>query len=200
MPKALVDTGSGPWVVRSLAVLEACDPRLVVIGASAEKVSALVPADVRVVTNPEYQQGMGSSLRAGLTALTALAGLAKVPAHTTATGAIAEPPIDAALVMLVDLPGVGAEVIARVLAAARACDVRAGDVRAGDVRSALVRAAYDGQPGHPVLLGRDHWAGAAAAVSGDRGARDYLSTRAVWLVECADIGSGMDVDRPTASG
>ena len=195
MPKALVDTGSGPGVVRSLAVLEACDPRLVVIGASAEKVSALVPADVRVVTNPEYQQGMGSSLRAGLTALTSLAGLAKVPAHTTATGTIAEPPIDAALVMLVDLPGVGAEVIARVLAAARA-----GDVRAGDVRSALLRAAYDGQPGHPVLLGRDHWAGAAAAVSGDRGARDYLSTRAVRLVECADIGSGMDVDRPTASG
>ena len=35
MPKALVDTGSGPWVVRSLVVLEACDPRLVVIGASA---------------------------------------------------------------------------------------------------------------------------------------------------------------------
>jgi len=190
MPKALVDTGSGPWVVRSLAVLEACDPRLVVIGASAEKVSALVPADVRVVTNPEYQQGMGSSLRAGLTALTALAGLAKVPAHTTATGATAEPPIDAALVMLVDLPGVGADVIARVLA----------DARAGDVRSAVLRATYDGQPGHPVLLGRDHWAGAAAAVSGDRGARDYLSTRAVRLVECADIGSGMDVDRPTASG
>lgn len=187
MPKALVDTGSGPWVVRSLAVLEACDPRLVVIGASAEKVSALVPADVRVVTNPEYQKGMGSSLRAGLVAL---AGLAKVPARTTSTGATTEAPIDAALVMLVDLPGVGAEVIARVLEAARA----------GDVRSALLRAAYDGQPGHPVLLGRDHWAGASAAVGGDRGARDYLSTRGVRLVECADIGSGLDVDRPTASG
>jgi CTP:molybdopterin cytidylyltransferase MocA len=103
----------------------------------------------------------------------------------------AEPPIDAALVMLVDLPGVGADVVDRVLAAARA---------GGDVRSAVLRAGYDGRPGHPVLLGRDHWSGASAAVSADRGARDYLSAQAVRLVECADIGNGIDVDRPTGHG
>ncbi len=184
MPKALVDNGSGPWVVRSLAVLAACDPRLVVIGASAAQVAALIPADVQVITNPDYQQGMGSSLRAGLAALSTVPAL---PTSTTAdSAAIAEPPIDAALVMLVDLPGVGAEVIARMLVAARA----------GDARSALLRAAYDGQPGHPVVLGRDHWAGVSAAADGDRGARDYLSARAVRLVECADIGNGIDVDRP----
>ena len=68
--------------------------------------------------------------------------------------------------------------------------------RDGDVRSALLRAAYDGQPGHPVVLGRDHWAGVSAVADGDRGARDYLSAQAVRLVECADIGSGMDVDHP----
>lgn len=182
MPKALVDNGSGPWVVRSLAVLEACDPRLVVIGASAAQVAALIPADVQVVTNPDYQQGMGSSLRAGLTALTA---------QSVVSVQNAEPPIDAALVMLVDLPGVGADVVDRVLAAAAA---------GGDVRSAVLRAGYEGRPGHPVILGRDHWAGVAAAATGDRGARDYLSAQAVRLVECADIGNGIDVDRPTGHG
>jgi len=190
MPKALVDTGSGPWVVRSLAVLEACDPRLVVVGARADQVAALVPVDVRVVTNPAYQQGMGSSLRAGLLALTAMSEVSVQGMGSAQTAQCDEPPIDAALVMLVDLPGVGVDVVARVLAAARA----------GDVRSALLRAAYDGRPGHPVLLGSDHWAGVSAAVTGDRGARDYLSARGARLVECADIGSGMDIDRPTAPG
>jgi len=180
MPKALVDTGSGPWVSRTLDILEDCDPRLVVIGASAEQVAALVPADVRVVTNPDYQQGMGSSLCAGL------AALAEAPTRTGTTRATAVSPIDAALVMLVDLPGVGVEVIAHVLAAARA----------GDVRSTLLRAAYDGRPGHPVLLGRDHWAAVSLSATGDRGARGYLSGQAVRLVECADIGSGVDVDQP----
>jgi len=187
MPKAQVDTGSGPWVVRSLAVLEACDPRLVVVGAGADQVAALVPADVLVVPNPDYQQGMGSSLRAGLTAL---AAFLEVSGQTRATGAGADPPIDAAVVMLVDLPGVGADVVVRVLAAARD----------GDVRSALLRAAFDGQPGHPVVIGRDHWAGVSAAASGDRGARDYLSAQAVRLVECGDIGSGTDVDHPLGRG
>jgi len=156
---------------------------LVVIGASAAQVAPLLPVDVRVITNPDYQRGMGSSLRAGLAALSAPAD---APPNTAHMGGVAEPPIDAALVMLVDLPGVGTEVIARVLGAARS----------GDVRSALLRAAYDGRPGHPVLLGADHWAGVCAAAEGDRGARDYLSARAVRLVECADIGNGIDVDRP----
>ena len=50
---------------------------------------------------------------------------------------------DAALVSLVDLPDVDAAVVARVL-----------DV-AGEGAGVLARAAYDGVPGHPVLLGRD---------------------------------------------
>ena len=58
----------------------------------------------------------------------------------------------------------------------------------------LARAAYDGVPGHPVLLGRDHWAGVAAAATGDRGARDYLAAADVVLVECGDLASGRDVD------
>ena len=91
------------------------------------------------------------------------------------------PDAAACLVSLVDLPDVGAEVVRRVLAAATGPQV-------------LARAAYDGEPGHPVLLGRDHWAGVRETAAGDRGARDYLAARDVTLVECGDLATGHDVD------
>jgi CTP:molybdopterin cytidylyltransferase MocA len=91
----------------------------------------------------------------------------------------------AAMVTLVDLPDVGPDVIARLLG---------GEVTA----ATLARAAYDGSPGHPVLLGRDHWSGVGETAAGDRGARDYLATHDVELVECGDLATGRDVDvRPT---
>jgi CTP:molybdopterin cytidylyltransferase MocA len=51
-------------------------------------------------------------------------------------------------------------------------------------------------PGHPVLLGRDHWDGVIETAGGDQGARAYLSSREVTLVECGDLASGRDVDAP----
>ena len=157
-----------------------------VIGASAREVAALIPPGIRVVTNQEYEQGMGSSLRAGLDAL-------------SGADRLDEESVDAALVMLVDLPGVGPDVIARIIAGAGPPDV---------ARSALLRAGYAGAPGHPVLLGRAHWGGVRAQArfdlfkfrGVDRGARDYLSSRPVDQVECGDIGSGIDVDRPDQLG
>jgi len=89
---------------------------------------------------------------------------------------------DAALVSLVDLPDVDAAVVARLVAASQG-------------RGDLARAAYDGVPGHPVLLGRDHWAGVVASATGDRGARDYLAAHDVDLVECGDLATGVDVDQ-----
>jgi CTP:molybdopterin cytidylyltransferase MocA len=98
------------------------------------------------------------------------AGLAALPAGPVA-----------AVVSLVDLPDVDAAVVRRVLAA-------------GAGAGTLARATYDGVPGHPVLLGRDHWAGVAATASGDRGARDYLGSQDVTVVECGDLATGRDVD------
>ena len=89
---------------------------------------------------------------------------------------------DAAVVSLVDLPDVDAAVVARLVAASRGHDD-------------LARASYGGVPGHPVLLGRDHWAGVVASATGDRGARDYLAAHDVDLVECGDLATGADVDR-----
>ncbi len=99
------------------------------------------------------------------------------------TGLLALEPTDhdVALVSLVDLLDVDGAVVARLAAAATGPDV-------------LARAAYDGVPGHPVLLGRDHWAGVVETSTGDRGARDYLASHEVELVECGDLATGADVD------
>lgn len=93
---------------------------------------------------------------------------------------------EAAVVSLVDLPDLDAAVVRRLLLE-----------REGD--EALVRASYRGRPGHPVVIGRAHWAGVAASASGDEGARSYLAVHDVELVECGDLASGHDVDRPTAA-
>ncbi|PXY27584.1 nucleotidyltransferase family protein [Prauserella muralis] len=167
-PKALVRLDGEALVARAARVLAegGCEPVVVVLGARAEQARPLVPGGVLVVEASGWAEGMGASLRAGLGAL---AGLTPAP--------------DAALVHLVDLPGVGAEVVARL-----------GALAAPD---AVARAAYDGVPGHPVLFGRRWWAAIAATAEGDRGARRWLSGRDdVRLVECGDIGAGTDVDTP----
>ena len=172
-PKALVrPVDDGPTLVESaVATLRASGIAMVVVvvGADAETVWPLAASTAaEVVVAADWAEGMGASLRAGLRHLTA---------DTTS------PPPDVALVTLVDLPDVTAEVVTRVLATA------------GDVGSAtLVRAAYDGVPGHPVAIGREHWAGVSAAAEGDRGARDYLRVTAHHLVECGDLATGRDVD------
>ena len=167
-PKALVRLDGEPLVRRAVQVLAdgGCAPLVVVVGAAAEEVEPLLPAGVRAILAQDWAEGMGASLRAGLTAIQAL-----------------DPVPDAALVHLVDLPGVTAAAVARLVA------------RAGP--DALVRASYDGRPAHPVLLGRAHWPGVRAAANGDAGARAYLSGRPdLDLVECGDLAVPDDVDTP----
>jgi CTP:molybdopterin cytidylyltransferase MocA len=82
----------------------------------------------------------------------------------------------------VDTPGVGADVVARLVGRA--------------APDTLLRATYDGRPGHPVLLGRDHWAAVVASAAGDRGARDYLREHRAVDVECGDLADGTDIDTP----
>ena len=93
---------------------------------------------------------------------------------------------DAAVVSLVDTPDLTAAVVRRVLSE-----------REGD--EALARASYHGRPGHPVVLGRAHWAAVVAGASGDVGARDYLAGRDTVLVECGDLATGQDVDERTSA-
>jgi len=173
-PKALLRDPRGvPYLDRAVGVLldSGCTGVTVVLGASAAEARALLddvgwsedPA-VDVVVAPGWAEGMGASLRTGLTALTGRED-------------------DAALVTLVDLPDLDEAVLSRVLAA-------------GSGASSLVRATYDGEPGHPVLIGRDHWAGVLVTAEGDQGARAYLSAHEPVTCECGDLATGRDLDTP----
>ena len=120
----------------------------------------------------DWAEGMGASLRAGL-------------GHLLET----DPDSTAALVTLVDLPDVTAEVVLRLRETVAGASAEGAD-------QVLVRASYDGVPGHPVVLGRAHWAGVIDTARGDRGARDYLTAHRdrVVLVECGDLATGADQD------
>jgi molybdopterin synthase catalytic subunit len=169
-PKALVvDDAGTPWVAARVAALRegGCDPVLVVLGAAADEARELLPDGAAVVVAEEWAEGMGASLRAGLAAATRL-----------------EPPVDAVLIALVDTPGLTSTAVARVLGACPGAS------------SALAQGTYEGRPGHPVLLGREHWDGIARVARGDRGARDYLAGRDVLAVEVGDVADSRDVDVP----
>ena len=178
-PKALLSdrTGTPRTLVAARDLLAGgCQEALVVLGAAAPEAARLLAdhtsADARisVVRAAAWEQGMGLSLHAGLTSLTA-----------------APRSVAAVLVTLVDLPDVGAAVHRRVAAEWAAAGARS---------DALLRATYAGRPGHPVLLGRRHWAPLRAELAGDTGAHRYLQRHTVREVSCDDLATGRDVDRP----
>ncbi|CAM5561996.1 Nicotine blue oxidoreductase [Streptomyces sp. ADI98-12] len=168
-PKALLEYGGRPLVEHAVAALRAggCARVHVVLGAAATAVRERADlAGCVIVENPAWATGMGSSLRAGLASL-----------EDVGAGA--------ALVCLVDQPGIGAAAVARLHAAYRG-------------PGTLAAAGYAGRRGHPVLFGAAHWAGVAAGAAGDQGARSYLAMHAggLALVECGDIAEPHDIDTP----
>src|SRR5580765_2291291 len=102
-PKALVELHGEPLVRRALRVLSdgGCSPLVVVLGAAAPDVRALLPPEALAVVEPGWREGMGASLRAGLAALARL-----------------DPPPEAVLIHPVDLPGVTVAAVARLAALA----------------------------------------------------------------------------------
>lgn len=168
-PKALVRLGGEPLVTRALRVMAGADLAPLVVVLGAAADD--VRAALPVGTATVVAAGWETGMGASLRA-----GLAELAGSDPAT--------DAVVVHLVDTPGIGLEALARVAARARP--------------GVLARGAYGGRPGHPVLLGRDHWEGVAAAAEGDAGARSYLGTRAeeVEPVEVGDVADPGDVDTP----
>lgn len=159
-PKVLAHQGE--WLRAAVHALTdgGCHDVVVVLGAAVVD----VPPPARAVVVADWATGMSASLRAGLVA----AGEA-----------------DFGVLHLVDTPDVGAEVVARVLSAARSS------------ASGLARATYQGHVGHPVVIAQPHWAGLRSTLHGDQGARAFLKDRAdVVAVECGDLATGVDIDEP----
>jgi CTP:molybdopterin cytidylyltransferase MocA len=169
-PKALLAYRGGLLVEHAARVLRdgGCERVHVVLGAAAQQVRAQA-TDLgwcTLVDNPDWAQGMGSSLRAGL-------------------GSVKEAGARAAVVCLVDQPGITAQAVRRLLSS-------------GVSPASLAVAGYGGSRGHPVLFGSDHWPAVLASARGDQGARAYLREHqnTVTVVECGDISLPGDIDTP----
>jgi molybdenum cofactor cytidylyltransferase len=135
-------------------------PLTVVLGAHADQVRAAVNLEgVDVVICKDWQEGQAASLRAGVEALA---------------------PVDAAVVLLGDMPFVTPQVIAG------AVDHLSG-------RWDAVRTLYGGAPGHPVVLGR-RVLDAVGGLRGDRGARDLLRAFRVREWEAGHLCDPADID------
>lgn len=168
MPKALVRAPDGePWLVRGV--------RALTDGGCTQ---------VSVVLGASAEEALPLLEGTGATAVVAADWEDGMSAslHAGLAAALVTD-ADAVVVTLVDLPDVGADVVRRLLDPPPA-------------PATLRRAAYAGRAGHPVVLGRDHWDGAGGLATGDRGARDYLARHVVELVECGDLATGADLDRP----
>jgi molybdenum cofactor cytidylyltransferase/nicotine blue oxidoreductase len=167
-PKALVTGPDGvAWVTRACATL---------LAAGCDPVLAVLGAgaqQARALVPGSARVVIAADWADGMSA-SLRAGLIAVQRQA--------PQADAALITLVDTPDIGVDVIRRLAALA--------------APGALARARFAGRPGHPVLLGRDHWAGVIATAEGDAGARAYLAAHDTVDVDCTDLGSGLDADTP----
>ncbi len=98
--KLLAKLNNMPLAEHSLLALEASpvDETIVVVGADAERLREVCePYGVRIVENPDWAEGMSTSLRAGLRSL--------------------GPEVRAAVILLADQPLVGAGVVGRLVEA-----------------------------------------------------------------------------------
>ncbi len=138
------------------------DPLVVVLGAHAEAIRSSVDlSGLEVVECADWASGQAASLRAGVAA----AG-----------------DVDAAVVLLGDMPFVTGQVIAG------AVDQLSG-------RWDAVRCVYDGRPGHPVVLGRRVLA-EVPGLAGDVGARELLRSFRVRAWEAGRLCDPTDIDTP----
>ncbi|MFE2956977.1 nucleotidyltransferase family protein [Nocardia tengchongensis] len=224
MPKVLAEGGA--WLRGAVTALRAggCERIFVVLGATGPAYRAAnggwlvsqtsgiaIPEGVQPIWALDWDEGLSASTRAGLAAAAA-PGISANPTITETASGTVDPhvaartvaarnsdagtvdddanrsPAEFVAIMPVDTPDVGPEVVARVIAAARASE------------SGLARAFFGSTPGHPVVLGRQHWAGVRASAEGNSGAGTYLRQRADMVcVTCDDLATGIDRDYPAGS-
>ena len=134
------------------------------------------PASVRILQATDWAEGLSASLRAGLRC------------------AIEYPDLTAVAVIPVDVPDLNAATVERMVGTNFGTTAAPGATVLS--ASTLRQARFAGQPGHPVVIGRQHWTPLLDTLAGDTGARPYLLAHPVEHIECGDLGTGVDVDRP----
>ncbi len=146
-PKGLLLAGGVPLVTRAAAAAAAagCAPVVVVVGAEADAMeAALAGSGAVVVRNPDWPEGMASSIRCGVERLRQLA-----------------PEATAVLLATCDQPRVEAAHLRRLVGAFQ------------QRGSGAAASAYGGTLGVPAVLGAELFP-ELLRLRGDRGARELL--------------------------
>ncbi len=174
--KMLADANGQPLVVHAVkaALASQAVEVVVVLGHMADDVRAAIEkalpskSRLRFVTNPDFAEGLSTSVRTGIGALSSN--------------------IDAAIVQLGDMPGVGAPLLDRLMAAFSPVEGRA-----------ICVPTVGGKRGNPVLWARRFFP-EMAKLAGDAGAKHLIGEHAdlVCEVEMAGEAAVTDIDTPEA--
>lgn len=166
--KVLAELAGKPLVrhVAEAAVGSQAHPIIVVTGQAAARVEAAL-ADLALAFVRNDDPDAGLSRSLAL-------GLAALPGES-----------DGAIVLLADMPFVTSGLIDRLIDA----------YASAAMEPQAVVPVHAGRRGNPVLLGRNLFA-AAAAITGDRGARALLDAQGAHVVECPidDDSVAVDID------
>jgi CTP:molybdopterin cytidylyltransferase MocA len=158
--KQLAEVDGRPLLEHAALAVAAFSPRLVVLGHAAEEIRAIVDLHgAEPVLCAEWDDGQSASLRCGVASLG---------------------DVDAAVVVLGDMPGVTAAAIDAIVAG-------------WDGVADAVRAIYRGEPGHPVLLARS-LLDRVGELHGDVGFRSLLDGARVISVEAGHLADPADID------
>lgn len=166
-PKPLVSLGGQSLLERAVAVLVAggCRRPICVVLGGVLRESLPTIAEMQVTWNPGWRAGLASSLRHGLDELET------------------DTDVRAAVIVLVDQPGIQAAAVERV-------------ITAYGNGAVVAVATYMGGRGHPVLLDRAIWPEVRALAAGDDGARAFMAAHPETVTEvvCDDAGTTDDID------
>lgn len=163
-PKASILVNGERLVDRAVKLLNesGCDYVFVVLGAWIGQVN-----NSEIVINKDWAEGVSTSIKSGLKAL---------QNQNKKLEAKKENQITHVLITLVDLPWLTAEIVKKVL----------------DNPADLVVAKFEGVQGHPVKVASRYWDEVMSNVSGDKGAKAFLSSRTDVVEVAFEQKAGLD--------
>ena len=153
--------------IAEVAIASCCDPVVVVLGSQSERIKLEVDAlALHIVENPQWAEGMGTSILTGMTALTAV-----------------NQDLDAVVVVLCDQPFVSSLLLNQLVASYRA------------TQSPIVASAYANTVGVPALFDRSLFT-ELMTMNVDVGAKYLIKQHAEKVFQVSFPKGAIDLDTP----
>ncbi|HWE86542.1 MAG TPA: nucleotidyltransferase family protein [Terracidiphilus sp.] len=170
-PKQLLEWRGESLLARTIRIATeaGAEPVLVILGAHATAISASVlPDNVVTVLNSEWQEGMASSIRAGLRVLSSCA-----------------PDANGAVILSCDQPRLSTEHVRSLIQSFEAASA-----------SVVVASVYREVRGVPAVFPQSIFP-RLLSLEGDKGARAILADSACTAIDVPFPGGDIDIDLPS---